>query len=209
MPLQNTDVHGNRNGSNSFFKKFQKIQNDGSVFYNKNRIVILNILRLILLIGYFVYFAFAMRHERLKNEASIRLLWITCTVVFFMICNILYSFFGKNIENGFKLAGNYINAKWPLSKVSAWNFFKYLFIFLVLAGFIVFVSIDIARKRPRNLISLSGHLIYIILFFMFSYNPSKVRWRPVVWGLGIQFVFAVLILRTSWGFEAFNWLGNR
>ena len=29
------------------------------------------------------------------------------------------------------------------------------------------------------------------------------------WGLGLQFIFALLVLRTSWGYEAFKWLGDR
>ena len=37
----------------------------------------------------------------------------------------------------------------------------------------------------------------------------QVRWRPVIWGLALQCVFALLVLRTSWGYEAFKWLGDR
>ncbi len=31
----------------------------------------------------------------------------------------------------------------------------------------------------------------------------------MLWGLGMQFWFAVIILRTTWGYDAFNWLGER
>ena len=40
-----------------------------------------------------------------------------------------------------------------------------------------------------------------------SENRRKIRWRPVVWGLGLQFIIAFLILRTGFGrafFEAVN-----
>ena len=40
-----------------------------------------------------------------------------------------------------------------------------------------------------------------------SEQRSKVRWRPVIWGLGLQFMLAVLILRTGFGrafFESVN-----
>ena len=40
-----------------------------------------------------------------------------------------------------------------------------------------------------------------------SSDRWRVRWRPVVWGLGLQFVFAALVLRTApgrWVFEAIN-----
>jgi nucleoside permease NupC len=36
-----------------------------------------------------------------------------------------------------------------------------------------------------------------------------VIWRPVIGGLLLQFVFALIIIRTTWGYEAFNWLGAR
>lgn len=41
-----------------------------------------------------------------------------------------------------------------------------------------------------------------------SYCP-QVKWRPVVWGLALQLLFALLILRTSWGHDAFQWLADR
>lgn len=37
----------------------------------------------------------------------------------------------------------------------------------------------------------------------------QVQWRPVIWGILLQFIFAVVILRTSWGYEAFAYLGDR
>jgi len=37
----------------------------------------------------------------------------------------------------------------------------------------------------------------------------KVRWQTVLWGLGLQFIFALLILRSSAGLAAFQWLGDQ
>ena len=37
----------------------------------------------------------------------------------------------------------------------------------------------------------------------------QVKWRPVFWGLVLQFYFALFILRSEFGFRAFEWLGNR
>ncbi|XP_007937992.1 solute carrier family 28 member 3 [Orycteropus afer afer] len=36
-----------------------------------------------------------------------------------------------------------------------------------------------------------------------------VHWRPVFWGIGLQFTFGLLILRTKPGFVAFDWLGKQ
>ena len=29
------------------------------------------------------------------------------------------------------------------------------------------------------------------------------------WGIALQYIFALLILRTIWGYEMFKWLGDR
>ena len=33
-------------------------------------------------------------------------------------------------------------------------------------------------------------------------------WRTVLWGLGLQFVFALLILKTPWGAAVFDFTGR-
>lgn len=37
----------------------------------------------------------------------------------------------------------------------------------------------------------------------------QVSWRPVFWGIGLQFLLGLLILRTKPGFIAFDWLGKQ
>ena len=37
----------------------------------------------------------------------------------------------------------------------------------------------------------------------------QVHWRPVLWGVGLQFCFALLVIRTTWGYNSFVWLGDR
>lgn len=34
-------------------------------------------------------------------------------------------------------------------------------------------------------------------------------WRPVFWGIGMQFVLGLITLRTKIGFDAFDWLGGQ
>ena len=38
---------------------------------------------------------------------------------------------------------------------------------------------------------------------------SQVTWRPVLWGMLLQLIFALVVLRTRWGYDAFDWLGER
>ena len=37
----------------------------------------------------------------------------------------------------------------------------------------------------------------------------QVNWQTVLWGVGLQFVFAIVVLRWAAGYTAFKWLGDR
>lgn len=36
----------------------------------------------------------------------------------------------------------------------------------------------------------------------------QVKWRPVIWGLVLQFLLALFVLKTKLGYITFNWLGD-
>ena len=44
--------------------------------------------------------------------------------------------------------------------------------------------------------------------YLFSTNRRRIRWRTILWGLGLQITFAFLVLRFSFGQEAMNWAGG-
>lgn len=75
---------------------------------------------------------------------------------------------------------------------------------LVLMGLIVAFTV----RDTRNLISLLGLVVFIFLTYIFSWKPDKVKWRPVVGALFIQFVFGWVVITTQWGFTAINFLGD-
>jgi len=50
---------------------------------------------------------------------------------------------------------------------------------------------------PMNPVSLLGLLALLGLAWLLSYHKRKVRLRPVVWGLGLQFTLALIILRAD------------
>ena len=37
----------------------------------------------------------------------------------------------------------------------------------------------------------------------------QVKWRPVFWGIGLQFLFGLMILRWSVGMAVFNFLSDK
>ncbi|HTR42027.1 MAG TPA: nucleoside transporter C-terminal domain-containing protein [Pseudomonadales bacterium] len=57
-------------------------------------------------------------------------------------------------------------------------------------------------------ISFFGWLTMIAAAWAISYNRRLFPWRTVAWGLGLQFVLAVLILETSWGKGLFEIAGK-
>ena len=57
-------------------------------------------------------------------------------------------------------------------------------------------------------ISALGLVVFVGIAYLFSNNRKGVRWRTVLWGLGLQAALAVIVIRTPWGFAAFSFLGN-
>ncbi len=57
-------------------------------------------------------------------------------------------------------------------------------------------------------VSLLGLGVFVFIAWLASVNRNAVRWRVVVWGLGLQMVFAALILLTWPGREFFAFLNT-
>jgi len=60
---------------------------------------------------------------------------------------------------------------------------------------------------PDKLISLGGLIIFLIIAWLFSENRRKVNLRLVIWGLALQFMLAIIILKTSIGLVFFRGAG--
>ena len=57
-------------------------------------------------------------------------------------------------------------------------------------------------------VGILGLATMLGLAFLMSTNRRAIRWKTVAWGLGLQFAFAVLVLRFSWGRDALAVAGN-
>src|ERR1035437_1173662 len=57
-------------------------------------------------------------------------------------------------------------------------------------------------------ISLLGWLVMIAAAWAISYNRKNFPWRTVIWGIGLQFLLALLILKTPWGGALFEFAGK-
>ena len=64
------------------------------------------------------------------------------------------------------------------------------------------------RSLPQRLTGLIGMAVILGIGILLSKNRRAISWRVVGWGLGLQFAFAVFVLRVPWGRDAFAWLGR-
>ncbi|MEN8007969.1 MAG: nucleoside transporter C-terminal domain-containing protein [Candidatus Krumholzibacteriota bacterium] len=55
-----------------------------------------------------------------------------------------------------------------------------------------------------NLISLLGIFALLFIAWLLSNNRKRFPWRVAGWGLGLQLILAVLLLRTPWGQAVFS-----
>ncbi|HEY5911302.1 MAG TPA: nucleoside transporter C-terminal domain-containing protein [Verrucomicrobiae bacterium] len=58
-----------------------------------------------------------------------------------------------------------------------------------------------------RLVSVLGLVCFVGLAWAISANRKLFPWRTVLWGIGLQFTFALLILKTPWGAAVFSFVG--
>uniref|UniRef100_A0A9L0SX82 Sodium/nucleoside cotransporter n=2 Tax=Equus caballus TaxID=9796 RepID=A0A9L0SX82_HORSE len=94
---------------------------------------------------------------------------------------------------------------------SHWSWLKWVIWSSLILGAIFWLIFDTAKLGQRQLVSFGGLIMYVILMFLFSKHPTKVsiKLMPVFWGIGLQFLLGLLILRTVLGLMAFQWLGKQ
>jgi concentrative nucleoside transporter, CNT family len=63
------------------------------------------------------------------------------------------------------------------------------------------------RTLPQRLVGVFGIIAILGIGFLLSSNRKAISWRVIAWGVGLQFGFALFVLRSSWGHALFAWLG--
>lgn len=67
---------------------------------------------------------------------------------------------------------------------------------------------DIDSPLHERLISVLGMITLLGIAWLLSVNRAMIPWRVVLWGLGLQLAFALLILKTPAGEAFFTWINN-
>mmetsp|Transcript_9561 Transcript_9561/g.11975 ORF Transcript_9561/g.11975 Transcript_9561/m.11975 type:complete len:628 (+) Transcript_9561:60-1943(+) len=81
-------------------------------------------------------------------------------------------------------------------------------VYVVLIIAVIVFTILFTYQDPIRLLSVVGLFCFISGCYLLSWKRKDIIWRPVIWGFALQFVFALLILRTRVGFEVFKFLGD-
>ena len=92
--------------------------------------------------------------------------------------------------------------KWRYSRL-----FLALSFILILKIFIIYDTS--VTGEHRRLVSYLGIWVIVLLGLLFSAHPGHVVWRHVLWGLGLQFLMGLLILRWSLGKAVFDCIGTK
>ncbi|KAM6931376.1 solute carrier family 28 member 3-like [Xenentodon cancila] len=90
-----------------------------------------------------------------------------------------------------------------------WVRIRWILYLLVLVAMACWLALDTAQHGTRQLISFTGLVLLIFMMLVFSKHPFRWSWQTLLCGIGLQFIFGLLILRTAFGLHALKWVGNQ
>ncbi|XP_062861388.1 sodium/nucleoside cotransporter 1 isoform X2 [Trichomycterus rosablanca] len=184
-----------KNEPNSFLSKVFKPITDTEKFLKAHSRIIKYIALGILGAGYVAYFVAACW---LNFQRAIALVVLTSLAVFFTAYDLIKKYKGDSIKNFFKPA-----LRWFKANI---RWLKWIFILVVIGLLVTWLVVD-TSKNPEQLISFGGVCLFVFGLYIFSAHRHAVRWRTLFWGLGLQFVIGLFVIRTNPGLIAFEWLG--
>ncbi|XP_059533997.1 sodium/nucleoside cotransporter 1 isoform X1 [Myotis daubentonii] len=135
----------------------------------------------------------------LNFQRALPLFVLTCVVLAFLAYSLLKRRLGPNLLR--------CATPWGHSpRRSLW--FKRGLALAAFLGLVLWLALD-TSQRPEQLVSFAGVCVFIGILFACSKHHRAVSWRTVSWGLGLQFVLGLFVIRTEPGFIAFKWLGDQ
>jgi len=64
--------------------------------------------------------------------------------------------------------------------------------------------LDVDTPFPARLVSLAGMVVLLLIGWLLSTDRKAIPWRIILWGIALQLVFAIFILRTPLGERVFS-----
>ncbi|OCU01147.1 solute carrier family 28 member 3 isoform X2 [Xenopus laevis] len=197
--IHQLDIYENRSSGDENLEKKSWIErkyDNVCSFCQKHRRLMKHIIYGILLAG---FLAMVVAACVLNFRRALALFVLTLLGIFFVFWDLFMDRYEGKIVKLFSPIGILIKKHWFWMKWVIW--------ISLVAGVICWLIFDTAQMGSNQLISFGGLVMYVLLMFIFSKHPTKVHWRQVFWGVGLQFLLGLLILRTKPGYDAFDWLG--
>ncbi|XP_060065122.1 solute carrier family 28 member 3-like [Ylistrum balloti] len=89
------------------------------------------------------------------------------------------------------------------------KYIRWSLYFAMLLAIGAIVGMSVAKGNFRNLVSLGGLIVFMLLLYITSLDRSNISWHCVFWGFGIQFTLAILVLYTTVGKDSVMWCSTR
>uniref|UniRef100_A0A8C8BJH6 Sodium/nucleoside cotransporter n=1 Tax=Otus sunia TaxID=257818 RepID=A0A8C8BJH6_9STRI len=140
----------------------------------------------------------------LNFQRALALVVITAVVVFFVFAWTLR----WHLPHNFLLPFMSCSPHGDICSVTVWDFLCRLLVVGHVVGLIPWLILDSSRN-PEQLISLAGFFFLVLFLFACSKHHGAVYWRAIFLGLGLEFLFGLIVLRTTPGNQAFQWLGDQ
>ncbi|XP_067431730.1 solute carrier family 28 member 3-like [Thunnus thynnus] len=137
----------------------------------------------------------------LNFHRAVGLLVISLVTVFFVVWDWMMERYGDRVWEEL----------YPIRDLLSRNWFwiRWIIYVLLLVAVVCWLTLDTAKRGTRQLVSFFGLLLLILSMLLFSKHPFKWCWQTLLCGIGLQFVFGLLILRTTVGLGALEWLGKQ
>ncbi|KAH7720532.1 transporter gate domain protein [Aphelenchoides avenae] len=158
----------------------------------------------IFVVGAHIYAGFAIAHDYRKPTivyVTIGVFYLTVLYLYFLESRLKSA--APGLKRGFGVVLDVWRYRWKGILVVQFGT-----LFLLVAAFSTWLIIDSVGSRIR-LRSVAGVAVYVLLAVCLSANPARIKWRPVIGGLVLQALVAIVVLRIPAGNAAFKWLSEQ
>lgn len=191
--------------SNTYFLDLQEEYENDESFSQKACLILhwvsknlMNIVHVLLLAGYVVYLCFAVRYD---PAGTVVVFVIGILYLFYIIVKFFKLEISGNCNSMFLFLGSF--CKRTFRKIT-----KRIITVILVLGLITFILYDTWDKWEK-LTPLGGLAIFLFILFITSKSPRKVKWMTVIWGILLQFLMGIIILRWPPGYAACKFVGDQ
>lgn len=201
------------NGCGQFYEDALQKCHDSLTKLNENLFSIL--LRCLVIALYFIFLVIAVNHHFRTGKTFAELDW--CSGQGFIILVTLILAWSALY---YKVIVPQVNLRWPGSKLSnvlrdakkSYGSFRYsglLSYAVILVPSLIWLVIDSLSDDARRLRSLLGLALLLLTGFLISSRPGKIRWRPVISGILLQYALGLVIFRWPAGRNVVTCFGDK